>query len=77
MRALVALLAGLGLLVVVVTFTPLVSWYSGLLAGAWEDPRGDVLIVLAAERLDSDTLGLGSYWRSVYANLAWREGGFH
>ncbi|MGA2327443.1 MAG: YdcF family protein [Bryobacteraceae bacterium] len=76
MRVLVVLLAGLGLLMVVVTFTPLVSWYARLLAGAWNDPRGEVLIVLAAEKIDSSRLGLGSYWRSVYAELAWREGGF-
>jgi uncharacterized SAM-binding protein YcdF (DUF218 family) len=76
LRALVAALAALGLLMIVVTFTPLASWYARRLAGPWDDPRGEVLIVVAAERIDAGTLGLGSYWRSVYAARAWREGGF-
>ena len=76
LRVLIAALAGLGLLMTVVTFTPLASWYARRLAGSWDDARGDVLIVVAAERIDGDTLGLSSYWRSVYAGRAWRAGGF-
>jgi uncharacterized SAM-binding protein YcdF (DUF218 family) len=75
-RALVAALAGLGLLMTVVTFTPLAPWYARRLAGSWDDSRGDVLIVVSAEKIDGGTLGLSSYWRSVYAGRAWREGGF-
>lgn len=74
-RALVAVLAGLGLLMTVVTFSPLTGWYARRLAGSWDDSRGDVPIVVSAERIDGGTLGLGSYWRSVYAGRAWREGG--
>jgi len=47
--------------------------------GGWRVPgrcARDVLIVVAAERIDGDTLGLSSYWRSVYAGRAWRAGGF-
>jgi uncharacterized SAM-binding protein YcdF (DUF218 family) len=76
LRALVAALAGLGLLITVVTLTPVASWYARRLAGPWDDARGDVLIVVAAERIDGGTLGLSSYWRSVYAGRAWRAGGF-
>jgi uncharacterized SAM-binding protein YcdF (DUF218 family) len=69
-------LAALGSLFVVVTVTPLVSWWAGALAGPWEDPRGDVLIVLGGSILEGGILGESSYWRSVYAVLVWREGGF-
>jgi uncharacterized SAM-binding protein YcdF (DUF218 family) len=70
-------LAGLGLLVVLVTLTPLVSWWAGALAGPWEDPNGDVLIVLGGSLLGDGVMGQNSYWRSAYAVLAWGEGTFH
>jgi uncharacterized SAM-binding protein YcdF (DUF218 family) len=70
-------LAGLGLLVVLVTVTPLVSWWAGVLAGPWEDPNGDVLIVLGGSLLRDGVMGPSSYWRSTYAVLAWGEGTFH
>jgi uncharacterized SAM-binding protein YcdF (DUF218 family) len=76
LRILTGLLAALGLLVVLVTFTPLTYWYSTLLAGRWNDPRGDVLIVLGGGTLDRNTLATDSYWRCVYASLVWRQGGF-
>lgn len=69
------LLAALGLLLVTVTFTPLVTWWATLLAGPWNDPRGEVLIVLAGSALD-DVLGESSYWRTVYAVRAYRHHGF-
>jgi uncharacterized SAM-binding protein YcdF (DUF218 family) len=68
--------AALGLLVVVVTVTPLVSWWARLLGGPWDDPGGDVLVVLGGSVLEDGFLGEGSYWRSVYAVRAWRDGGF-
>jgi hypothetical protein len=67
LRLLRTLLASLGSLVLLVAFTPVVSWYSRLLAGLWEDPRGDVLSVFAGGTIDSETLAPDSYWRSVYA----------
>ena len=70
-------LGGLGLLVVLVTATPLVSWWAGILAGPWEDPNGDVLIVLGGSLLGDGLMGQSSYWRSVYALRAWQEGKFH
>lgn len=69
-------LAAVGLLFLTVTFTPLVVWWATLLAGPWHDPRGDVLIVPAGSSLVPGILGESSYWRSVYAVLAWREGSF-
>lgn len=71
-----ALLAGLGLLLVVVTTTPLVSWWATALAGPWNDPGGDVLIVLGGGLLAPGVMGSSSYWRDAYAWLAWQEGTF-
>jgi uncharacterized SAM-binding protein YcdF (DUF218 family) len=68
--------ACLGLLVTVVTVTPLVSWMSGKLAGPWDNPHGDLLVVLAGSGLENGTIGLSSYWRCVYAVMAFHEGGF-
>jgi uncharacterized SAM-binding protein YcdF (DUF218 family) len=75
-RIVVIGLAGLGFLCVVVTATPLVSWWATTLAGPWTDPTGDVLIVLAGSSLDGGLIGESSYWRATYAVLAWRAGGF-
>ena len=67
-------LAALGLLVLAVTFSPLTYWWASWLAGPWNDPSGEVLIVLAGDSIDGDVLGRSSYWRAVYAVLAWRRG---
>lgn len=69
------LLASLGALVILVTVTPLVSWWAGALARPWDDARGDTLIVLSGsggERI----IGYGTYLRCQYAIFAWQEGGF-
>ena len=75
-RALVRLCALLGALLIVVTLTPLVDWWAAALARPWTDTPGELLIVLAGNVLDDGTIGDSSYWRSVYAARAWREGGF-
>jgi uncharacterized SAM-binding protein YcdF (DUF218 family) len=76
-RAITILLAALGLLVVVVTFTPVDYWWATWLAGdSWGDPHGDVLVVLAGSNTTPETMGLDSYWRAVYANLVWHGDGF-
>lgn len=56
-------------------FTPLVPSLTRVLTDRWEEPVGDVLIVPGAEQLSDGTLGLSSYWRTVYAVRAWRAGG--
>ena len=76
-RLLRSSLACVGLLVVLITVTPLVSWWSRALAGPWEDPNGDVLIVLGGSLLMDGVIGRDSYWRSTYATLAWANGTFH
>src|SRR5271155_2605414 len=69
-------LALLGLLMALVTFTPVIKWYAGLLSGPWYEPQGDTLILLGADNPDSGFIGPASYWRSWYAVRVWREGGF-
>ena len=55
--------------------TPIDRWWIRFLAGPWNDPKGDVLIVLGADAV-RDVIGAASYWRSVYAVRVWRDGGF-
>ncbi len=68
-------LAALGLLMVFVTVTPFEGWWIQWLAGPSNDAKGDVLVVLGAGSV-RDVIDGSSYWRSVYAVRAWREGGF-
>ncbi len=74
-RWLVYALACVGGTIVLVTLAP-PRWYVNWLAGPVRDPSGAVLIVLGAESLDGQIPGEGSYWRTVYAIHAWREGSF-
>jgi uncharacterized SAM-binding protein YcdF (DUF218 family) len=75
-RAAVAGLAALGLIVIVVTATPLVTWWAGELAGPWNEPHGDILIVLGGSILDDGKIGGSSYWRAIYGVRTYKEGGF-
>lgn len=72
-RLAVFLLAGLGGLLLIVTATPLVSWYARILAGPWGGPQGDVLIVLSAAGPNFGVIDVSDYWRCAYAVLAYRE----
>jgi uncharacterized SAM-binding protein YcdF (DUF218 family) len=47
------------------------------MAGPWNDPKGEVLIVLGGSLQDDRIMNEGSYLRSMYALLVYREGGFH
>jgi uncharacterized SAM-binding protein YcdF (DUF218 family) len=67
---------GFTALFLLVHSTPLVGWYAGFLAHPWDDPKGDILIVLANEQQTDNVIGLGSYWRAVYAVRAWHGGRF-
>ena len=75
-RALYFGLASVGSVVLLVTFSPLVSWWGTLLAGSWTDAKGDVLIVLGGPPLSDGVMGYRSYLRSEYASWAYRDG-FH
>jgi uncharacterized SAM-binding protein YcdF (DUF218 family) len=72
-RFIATLLIGTSLLVFVVMFTPLVPWWARRLAGPWNDPTGDVLIVLGGSGLEDGVLGDSSYWRAVYAVRVYRQ----
>lgn len=59
------------------TFLPILDVWTGALSAPWTDqPRG-TLIVLAGDGNIDHILGLSSYWRSVYAVLEWRRGGYN
>lgn len=73
-RAIVRFLAAIGLLFLLVTFTPFVSWYATRLGRPWSDPGGDVLVVLSAAGPNSgNVLDLSTYWRCFMAILYYRE----
>jgi len=60
--------------VVLLHVTPLVPAVTRLLTDRWEEPEADTLIVLGAEQLSDGTLGIASYWRTVYAVRAYQQG---
>jgi uncharacterized SAM-binding protein YcdF (DUF218 family) len=70
------LLSGIGLLVLLVSATPVTIWWAQRMAGDVYTQSGDVLIVLAGSTVNGQLLGESSYWRSVHAVRAWRAGGF-
>jgi len=62
---------------VVATVTPLDRWWAQKLSGGWNDPPGDVLIVLGGSRASHDgVIAWDSYVRSLYAVRAYRERSF-
>lgn len=61
-------------IIVFLHISPVVPGIVQLLSHGWEQPEGDVFIVLAADQLSDGTIGIGSYWRTVYAVKAWRKG---
>lgn len=71
----VRLAAAIGFLWVAASFTPLTSWWATRLAGRWNEPRGDTLVVLAGSEMEADILGASTYWRCVYALMYFRQGG--
>ena len=71
----VRVLTAIGFLFVLSTLTPIDElWIAGL-AGPWNDPKGDVLVLLGADAVP-DVIGWSSYWRSVYALRAYRQSPF-
>jgi len=75
-RLAVTLLAALGLLFLVVSFTPLVNWWALLLRGNDYTDKGDVLIVLSGSMIEDGSMGWSSYLRTTYAWWTFRDGGF-
>jgi len=72
----VRLLAFLGLVLILVTFTPIDNWWASALEGPAYYPSGDVLIVMSGSRFDDGAMGWNSYLRSLYAIRNFRSGGF-
>ena len=69
-------LAALGFLVLLVTVTPFTTWWAQRMAGSVYATGGEVLIVLSGSMVDDQYLGESSYWRCVYAVVAWRQAPF-
>ena len=72
-RVCVRLLACVGALFVLATATPIDFWWATALSDRWNDPPGDVLIVLGGSTIDYGLVGGSSYWRGVYAVLFYRQ----
>ena len=70
------LFAAIGLITVLVMATPIVTWWALACSGPLEQPKGDVLILLAAAKDDRGGISFSSYWRARHALLAWQTGGF-
>lgn len=69
---------GFTVLLLFLQFSPFVPWLVHRLAGAdWNDPDGQILIVLTAEEPPDDVMGLITYGRGLYAYRAWRDGHFN
>src|SRR5215831_2428513 len=71
----VSVCAIVGFLLLLVTFTPVTLWWARKLAGPWNDPSGETLIVLGGAMMEDGLIGQTSYWRSVYTRLVYKEGG--
>lgn len=74
-RWLIRGLAIFGAGVAIILFTPVTVSWAGWLASPWEDPHGEVLVVLTGSQLQNGRLGISSYWRASYTALIYREGG--
>ena len=71
-RALYHGVAALGFLLLFVTVTPLLTYWTDALSAPWGNEKGDVMILLGAGATAPDIISLGSYWRSVHAVTLWR-----
>jgi uncharacterized SAM-binding protein YcdF (DUF218 family) len=73
-RWLVGAAAAFGFVIGAITFLPVLEPWISALRGNWTDSPGDTLIVLGNDITAGNVLGLGSYWRAVYAVFEWRGG---
>jgi len=67
---------GLGLLVLIVTVTPIDKWWARKLAGEGYYRDGDVLIVLSGASFEDGGMAWNSYLRARYASQGYRAGAF-
>ena len=68
--------ACMGMVTLLVLFTPVVSWWARAYAGPIDRPSGDILIVLSAAADDEGVISYSSYWRARMAASAWKSGHF-
>jgi uncharacterized SAM-binding protein YcdF (DUF218 family) len=60
-----------------VQFSPFAPWLLNRLVGSdWNNPDGDILIVLTADEPPEAVMGLMTYPRALYGVRAWRGGDF-
>ena len=76
MRWLYRFAAALGFVMILVTATPVLRWWTAALSSPWGPDQGEVLVIAGGEMFAPDTLGISSYWRSFYGALVWRQGHF-
>ena len=72
----IRVLAALGFLFLIVSSTPIDSWWATMLEGRSYFETGDVLIVLSGSMSDDGVMGWSSYLRALYVVRAFRTGGF-
>jgi uncharacterized SAM-binding protein YcdF (DUF218 family) len=68
-------LAALGLLWILVSVSPLTEYWTLWLAGPWQSPKGNVLVLLGGDDMGPQVLGYSSYLRAYHALRLWRDGG--
>ena len=64
----------LGFLVILITVTPVLRWWTAALSSPWGPNTAEYLVIPGGEMFAPDTLGISSYWRSFYGALEWRTG---
>lgn len=64
----------LGFLVILITVTPVLRWWTAALSSPWGPNTAEYLVIPSGEMFAPDTLGISSYWRSFYGALEWRTG---
>lgn len=63
-----------GLITLLVIFTPIVRWWTLAYSGPMKQPKGDILIMLSAAGDDNGGISFSSYRRARYVLLAWQTG---
>jgi uncharacterized SAM-binding protein YcdF (DUF218 family) len=72
-----------GVLVWLVTFTPVVRWAAWPLESRWTNVNQGVLIVLSGSSVTLEgpapklLIGKSTYWRAIHAIAVWRGGHYH
>ena len=70
------MLAALGFLMVLVTATPVLRYWTHALSAKWGPDDGDTLVLLGGGTIAADMLDLSSYWRAFNAIVVWRHAHF-